>query len=133
MEWLLEKLGTVLDWIVGDRTTVEFTGRVAHKHVTVRPSLADADVKIGVTITQLTFETHYERWWLKSSVRSVYHVLAFAPEDIRHQLDPRLFQAQCFPLLCNSFLKHTQQPHLYAFHAFVDRMGPFYPTIKCEV
>jgi hypothetical protein len=133
MDWLLEKLGVLMDWIVGDRTTVEYTGEIANRQLTLRPPLADENVQIGVTITQITFKTHYQRWWLRPTVHSIYRVLAFAPDDIRVQLDQRLFQPQIYPLLCNSFLRHSRRPHLYALHAFLDRMGPFYPTIKCEI
>ncbi len=133
MDWLLEKLGEMVDWFVGDRTTVEYTGKVAHRQVTLRPSLADADVEIGVTVTQITYSTRYRRWWMLPTSHSVYRVLAFAPDEIRAQLDKRLFEPCVYPLLCNSLLRHTQYPHLYALHAFLERMGPPYPTIKCEL
>lgn len=133
MDWLLEKIGELMDWIVGDRTTVEYLGQVAHRQLTLRPSLADADVEIGVTVTQITYATHYRRWWLLPTTHTVYRVLAFAPDDIRVTLDQRLFEPVVYPLLCNSLLRDTQHPHTYALHAFLDRMGPFYPTIKCEL
>ncbi len=133
MNWLLEKVGSLVDWLVGERTTVEYTGTAAHRTVTLRPSLADDDVQIGVTITRTIFETHYRRWWLASSSKSVYRVVAFAPEEIRDKLDPRLFEPVVYPLLCNALLKRTRYPHLYALHAFLERMSPFYPSIKCEL
>lgn len=133
MEWLLEKLGVLVDKLLGDRTTVEYNGPVAHRQVTLRPSLADEDVEIGVTISQITYATHYQRWWVPTAVHSVYRVLAFAPEGVRATLDQKLFEPMVYPLLCNSLLKRSQFPHMYALHAFLDRMGPFYPTIKCEL
>lgn len=133
MSWLLEKIGSLLDWSAGERTTREYTGHAAHRSVTLRPSLADDDVEIGVTITRTIYETHYKRWWVPSSVRSVYRVVAFAPDEIREQLDPRLFEPVVYPLLCNFLLKRTRYPHMYALHAFLERMSPFYPTIKCEL
>jgi hypothetical protein len=133
MASFIEKLGVLIDWIVGDRTTVEYTGQVANRHLTLRPTLADEDVEIGVTITQITFVTHYQRWWLRDSDHSIYRVTAFAPDDIRAQLDQRLFEPLTYPLLCTSLLRHSKRPHLYALHAYLDRMGPFYPTIKCEI
>lgn len=133
MTWVLEKIGSLLDWLVGDRTTVEYTGEVAHRSVTLRPSLADDDVEIGVKITRTVYETRYKRWWLPSTVHSVYHVLAFAPDEIREQLDKRLFEPMVYPQLCNGLLQRTRYPHMYALHAFLERMSPYYPTIKCEL
>lgn len=133
MEWLLEKLGVLVDRLLGERKTVEYFGKVAHRSVTLRPSLADVDVEIGVTISHITYTTHYDRWWMPTTVHSVYRVLAFAPEDIRVTLDHRLFQPVVYPLLCNSLLKRSRYPHMYALHAFLERMGPFYSTIKCEL
>lgn len=133
MEWLLEMLGRLVDRILGERTTVEYNGPVAHRQVTLRPSLAEADVAIGVKISQYTYVTKYDRWWVPNSKQSVFRVLAFAPESIRETLDPRLFKPMFYPLLCNSLLKRSKYPHMYALHAFLDRMGPFYPTIKIEL
>lgn len=133
MNWFLEKIGGLVDWVIGERTTVEYTGTAAHRKVTLRPSLASDTVQIGVTITRTIFETHYERWWLASSSKSVYRVVAFAPEEIRDKLDPRLFEPVVYPLLCNTLLKRTRYPHLYALHAFLERMSPFYLSIKCEL
>lgn len=133
MEWLLEKLGALFDRIVGDRTTFEHLGPAAHRQVTLRPSFAGADVQIGVRITQTIYTTRYKRWWIPSTVHPVYHVLAFAPDEVREKLDQRLFEPMVYPLLCNQLLMHTRYPHLYALHAFLERMSPFYQTIKCEL
>lgn len=133
MKWLLEKIGELMDKIAGERRTVEHDGPVAWRHLIVRPDLAASDVEIGVKISKITYTTHYERRWLPSTTHSVYRVLAFAPDEIRQTLDPRLFEPQVYPLLCNTLLKHSKYPHLYALHAFVERLGPLNPTIKCAL
>ena len=133
MVWFLEKLGVLVDKILGERTTVEYDGPVAHRQLTLRPSLAEADVEIGVKISQYTYATKYKRWWIPNTKQSVFRVLAFAPDEVRETLDQRLFVPMFYPLLCNSLLKRSKYPHMYALHAFLDRMGPYYPTIKCEL
>ncbi len=133
MDWLKQKIGEFWDWMAGERKTVEYTGKIADRVVTLRPSLANHDVEIGVKITQIVYATTYPRWWRRTTHHSVYQVLAFAPDEIRTQLDPRLFIPQVYPLLCNPLLRRTKVPHLYALHAFLDRMGPFYPTIKLDL
>jgi hypothetical protein len=132
MARLLEKLGALFDWIVGNRSTVEFTGAVANRQVTLR-SDTDDKVAIVATITQVTFVTHYQRWWLLPSKETVYRVHLEAPDHIRANLDPRLFEPQTFPRLCNSLLMDTEHPHTYALHAFLDHISPLYPTITCEL
>lgn len=129
----IEILGEFFDWVIGDRETRHHTGEKTWQQITLRPSLADEAVAIGVTVTQITYETRYKRWWLPTTTHSVYHVLAFAPASVREGLNPQLFEPQIYPMLCNGLLKHTRYPHVYALHAFLDRMGPFYPTIKCEM
>lgn len=133
MKWLMEKLGVLMNKIVGDRITVEITGPMSERQLTLRPSLADEDVEIGVKITQYLYRTNYSRWWMPHTVDSVYRVVAFAPEETRAKLDQRLFEPLVYPLLCNPLLRNTKYPHMYALHAFLDRFGPFYPTIKCEL
>lgn len=133
MHWLSEKLGTLLDWIVGDRTTTEHSDCVANRTLTLRPSLAEEGVEIGVTVTRVAYVTHYNRFWLRPTTHYVYRVLAFAPPLVKDKLDARLFQPQTYPLLCSRLLKNTQRPHLYALHAFLDQMGPFYPTLTFEL
>lgn len=133
MEWLLEKLGLLVDTIMGERKTVEHAGYVTHRQLIVRPDMAAEDVEIGVKISKITYMTIYERPWIPNTVHSVYHVLAFAPDDIRATLDHRLFEPQVYPLLCNTLLKRSKYPHLYALHAFIERLGPINLTIKCAI
>lgn len=131
--WIISKLGGLIDFLVGSRTTLEYKGEAAYRSVTLRPSLAEDDVEIGVTITQTIYQTNYQRWWSRKRTHSIYQVVAFAPPDVREKLDPLLFEPVTYPMLCNPLLKHTRYPHLYALHAFLERMSPFYPTIKCEL
>lgn len=133
MKWTMEKLGVLMDRIVGERKTVEIAGPMSQRQLMLRPSLAEPDVEIGVRITQYSYKTSYGRWWMPSIISSVYRVVAFAPADVQEKLDPRLFEPLVYPLLCNSMLRDSKFPHVYALHAFLDRMGPFYPTIKCEL
>lgn len=136
MDWLKEKIGELWDSVVGDRKTVEFTGKVSDRVLTVSSSPTNRNMQIGVRITQIVYQTTYKRWWLRTTQHSVYHVLAFASDDIKTQLDqrfPQLFVPQVYPLLCNSLLRRSKIPHMYALHAFLDQMGPFYPTLKLEL
>ena len=133
MGWLKEKFWDLIDHIDGDRVTVEIEGPMSQRQLTLRPSLAASDVEIGVRITQYSYKTTYKRWWKRSTVHSVYRVIAFAPEEIRARLDPRLFEPLVYPLLCNRLLNSSKFPHLYALHAFLHRISPFYPNLKIEL
>ncbi|QVD49104.1 hypothetical protein LUCX_34 [Xanthomonas phage vB_XciM_LucasX] len=133
MDRFYEQLGVFWDWLLGDRSTVEYQGKVAHSKVVLRPSLVDDDVEIGVEISQITYETRFKHWWTPNTVQTVYRVVAFAPEAIRAQLQPQLFEPVVYPLLCNTLLRGSQYPHTYALHAFLDRLKPSYQTITCEL
>lgn len=133
MSWLKEKLWDLIDLIDGDRTTVEIEGPMAERQLTLRSSSVAPELGISVKITQYSYKTTYKRWWKRSTVDSVYRVVASAPDEVRARLDPRLFEPLVYPLLCSPLLRESKFPHVYALHAFLDRFSPFYPSLKIEL
>lgn len=130
MEWLSQKVGWLLDMLTGPRTTSVYDGGVKHKTERLRPHFVPNEVEIGVISKRIIYRTRYKRWWVPDSFRCVFEVTAYAPAEFRDKVDPRLFETHYYPSLCNRWVAESQYGHLYAIHAFLDRLTPIKPTTE---
>lgn len=127
MGWLTNKIGFFLDLMAGPRTTHVFEGNTHYQVEKLRPTFVTTEVEVGITSTRIIYRTKYKRWWMPDKYRCVFEVRAYAPEDMRARLDPRLFETHHYPGLCNHLVESTKLGHYYAIHAFLDRLAPQRP------
>lgn len=122
MNWLSQKIGWLIDIIQGPRTTRVFEGGTKFQYEKVRPMIASEDVDVGILSTRTIYRTVYERWWMPDHYRCIFTVTCIVPEHMRGSLDPRLLETIHYPTLCNRLLEDSQYGHIYAIHAFLDRI-----------
>lgn len=123
MRWLMEAFGALLDAFIGPSVTTRRNMEVRNARFELRPTVNDPEMEIGIASRHVVYVTRYLRWGV-SLTRSVFEVQGFAPEDVRHKLDERLFEHVCYPMLCVGVLKWTEYPHVYAIRAYLERVLP---------
>lgn len=122
MRRIIEVIGELLDALLGRSTTHILTGVTRNASLKLRPSSHHVIQDIGVESRQVIYETIYHRWWGFRIRRFVYEVVGHAPEEIKSQFDPRLFEKVTYPMLCLPLLKWTEYSHVYAIRAFLERI-----------
>lgn len=122
MRWFTEVLGALADALIGRSVTRIYEGSAKNASLKMQPTINDPELNIGIESRQIVYETVFDRWWIPSIKRTVYEVVAHAPEAYRSHFDPRLFEKVTYPLLCVRMLKWTEYPHVYAIRAFLERI-----------
>jgi hypothetical protein len=122
MHWISEVFGALMDAVLGRSVTRIYEGTAKNASLKLRPSVNTLELDIGIESRQIVFETVFDRWWIPSVKRTVYEVVAHAPDEYRSQFHPHLFEKVTYPLLCVRMLKWTEYPHVYAIRAFLERI-----------
>ena len=122
MRWITEVFGALMDAVIGSSVTTIYEGSAKNASLKMRPSVNDPELDVGIESRQIVYKTVFSRWWVPTIKRTVYEVVAHAPEEYRAQCDPRLFEKVTYPLLCLRMLKWTEYPHVYAIRAFLERI-----------
>jgi hypothetical protein len=124
MDRLIAFLGLLVDWVLGPKQVLLHRGEVQYDSQTLRATYAGLPEKLTITSKQVMYHVKYQRSWVPDRKRSVYIVVCEIGDEFKDRFNPHLFIPQTFPILCNPLLHHTEYPHTYAIHAFLDQFFP---------
>lgn len=125
-------LGVCVDALQGPSQTAIFEGESKHAVEVLRPSVEDRDgVQLHITAREIIYHTRFTRFWVPDMKRTVYEVTGSVSEQYRDKFDSRLFETVTYPMLCNPLLQWTRYPHMYAIHAYIDRVYPTNHPYRC--
>lgn len=118
--WTLEQIGILVDAIKGPSVTRIYHGSDKHHIETIHPTV-DGYVDVTVVCKQVIYHTHYLRWWIPDSKRTVYEVCGEAIPELMEKVArvaPLFFVPVTYPMLSNPLLRWTDYPYVMAIQAY---------------
>ncbi len=120
MPSLYQMLGSLINTLVGPRTTIIEPGRAKNSVVSLEPENLGERVEVKVVSREIVYVTTFKRGW-PTRRRRLYQVTATVPPEYMRGVGPKFLETVTFPRLCNFLLRWTHYPHQYAINAFLIR------------
>lgn len=116
----LSRVGSWLDWLLGQSHTTITQGPAKTRSLTLRTDQTGDWPRATITCARVVYHTRYKRWWVPSVVQSLYEVSIEVTDDVLTTYGAACFPSVTYPLLCNHLLQWTTYPHVCAIQTYLD-------------
>lgn len=118
----LSRVGSFLQWLLGPSTTTVTQGPSKTRVLTLRTDQSGDWPRATVTCVRMVYRTVYQRWWIPTTVQSLYDVTIEVTAEVQARYSVATFAPVTYPLLCNTLLQWTTYPHVCAILTYLEAM-----------
>lgn len=129
MNWLADIFKVLMNFIAGPFETRQVQSPIPNEVHRYVPDNLDPDEVAYVESRKIIFRQSFHRWWIPDRDYAIYQVSGYYEGPFSERLSEKFAETITFPSIGWRSFHKTDYPHLFAIHAFLDRIVQVDPRL----